>query len=240
MSKVYSDIYLRELWNLWVLTQPDQSHKVVYANFDEMRKHVPSSPHQWLELIEKMDTFCPREPMQLRKSLTTNTLEIYQGSMDRMVCEDEVASLAARIEKSSFATSAVEMFFNKKYKNVQCRNKYIFSMLDDIKLVSSRSLTGFMEFADLSYRDCVAFMSRMLSEENIDVAKYLANSTREEEGMIAALAVGVMRYVVDNMFLPQEGKYYDDVIAKGALELFKDPEWTKKLVTEWVGKIREE
>ena len=240
MSKVYSDIYLRDLWNLWVLTQPDPSYKVVYANFGEMRRHVPHSPHQWLELIEKMDTFRPREPMQLRKSLTTNDLEICQGSMKSLVCEGYVEDLAARIEESSVATTAVEMFFNKKYENVQCRNKYIFSMLDDIQLVSSRSLTGFMEFADLTYRDCVAFMSRMLSEENIDVAKYLANSTREEEGMIAALAVGVMRYVVDNMFLPQEGKYYDDVIAKGALELFKDPEWAKKLVTEWVDKIREE
>jgi hypothetical protein len=240
MSKVYSDVYLRELWNLWVLTQPDQSYKVVYANFDEMCRHVPSGPRQWLALIEKKIEFYPKKPMQLSRSLATNDLEIRQGSMESLVCEGYVEDLAARIEESSFATTAVEMFFNKKYENVQCRNKYIFSMLDDIKLVSSRSLTGFMEFADLSYRDCVAFMSRMLGEENIDVAKYLANSTREEEGMIAALAVGVMRYVVDNMFLPQEGKYYDDVIAKGALELFKDPEWAKKLVTEWVGKIREE
>lgn len=240
MSKVYSDVYLRELWNLWVLTQPDQSYKVVYANFNEMRKHIFLEPSKWITMIEQEVEFFPKEPMQLLKSLATNDLEIHQGPMESMVWEPDLEDLAARIKKSSFATTAVEMFFNKKYENVQCRNKYIFSMLDDIKLVSSRSLTGFMEFADLTYRDCVAFMSRMLSEENIDVAKYLANSTREEEGMIAALAVGVMRYVVDNIFLPQEGKYYDDVIAKGALELFKDPEWAKKLVTEWIGKIREE
>ena len=240
MSKVYSGLYLRELWNLWVLTQPDQSYKVVYANFDEMRRHVPYSPHQWLELIEKKIEFFPKKPMQLSRSLATNDLEILQGSIELLVCEGYVEDLAARIEESSFATTAVEMFFNKKYENVQCRNKYIFSMLVDINLVSSRSLTGFMEFADLSYRDCVAFMSRMLSEENIDVAKYLADSTREEEGMIAALAVGVMRHVNDTVYEPHEGKYYDDVIAHGARTLFKEPGWAKTLVTEWVSKIREE
>lgn len=160
--------------------------------------------------------------------------------MESLVCEGYVEDLAARIEESSFATTAVEMFFNKKYENVQCRNKYIFSMLDDIKLVSSRSLTGFMEFADFSYRDCVAFMSRMLGEENIDVAKYLADPTREEEGMIAALAVAVMRHVADNMYQPQDGKSYDDTIAQGAREVFKDPEWVKTLVTEWLAKIRGE
>lgn len=240
MSRFYDGKYLRNLWNLWVLTQPDQSYKVVYANFNEMRKHVILEPSKWIAMIGETVEFFSTKPLQLSRSLATNDMEIRQGSMESLVCVAYVEDLNARIEKSSFATTAVEMFFNKKYENVQCRNKYILSMLDDITLVSSRSLTGFMEFADLSYRDCVAFMSRMLSEENIDVAKYLANSTREEEGMIAALAVGVMRYVVNNVFFPQEGKYYDDVIAKGSLELFKDPEWAKKLVTEWVDKIREE
>lgn len=116
MSKAYSGLYLRELWNLWVLTQPDQSYKVVYANFDEMRRHVPYSPHQWLELIEKKIEFFPKKPMQLSRSLATNDLEILQGSIELLVCEGYVEDLAARIEESSFATTAVEMFFQQEIR----------------------------------------------------------------------------------------------------------------------------
>lgn len=239
MSKVYLDVYLRSLWNLWLLTQPDQSYKVVYANFDEMRRHAPAAPNQWLELIEKMDTFHPREPMQLRKSLTTNTLEIYQESMDRMVCEDEVASLAARIEKSSFVTTAVEMLFTKQYDNVSRRRDYIPKMEQDIMLMGKRPLAEFVEFTSIPYRDCMVFMSRLLYNDNIDPTKYFVNGDREEEGMIMALAIAVMRHVLNEQ-LEFRNRNYDDVISEQALELFKDPEWAKKLVTEWVDKIRNE
>lgn len=239
MSKVYSDVYLRELWNLWVLTQPDQSYKVVYANFDEMCRHVPYGPQHWLALIEKMDIFRPREPMQLLKSLTTNSLEIYQKPISKMVNEDDVKLMAERANKTSFVTAAVELLFTKRYGDVRDRNDYIYKMRDDIMILGGRALTNFMEFTDLRYRECAAFMTRSLRDEGIDASKYFADAERGEEGMIVALASAVIRKVQTPPASPSNGDFVD-YISKLALELFKDPEWAKKLVTEWVDKIREE
>ena len=239
MSKVYSDLYLRELWNLWVLSQPDQSYKVVYANFDEMCRHVPSGPQQWIALIEKMDTFRPREPVQLRKSLATNTLEIYQGSMEQMVCEEDLKVLSERINKTSFVTTAVELLFTKRYGVVRGRNDYVFKMREDIRLIGSRSMSDFMEYAGVTHREYLSFVARMLGDEGIDVSKYFVDVGRDEEGMIVALVAAVIRSVQPETNDSYKQDYETDT-ANAALELFKDPEWAKKLVTEWVGKIREE
>ena len=57
--------------------------------------------------------------------------------------------------------------------------------------------------------------------------------------MIVALASAVIRKVQTPPASPSNGDFVD-YISKLALELFKDPEWAKKLVTEWVDKIREE
>lgn len=239
MSKVYSDVYLRMLWNLWVMTQPDQSYKVVYANFDEMRRQVSSMPTQWLELIAKMDTFRPREPMQLLKSLTTNSLEIYQRPIRQMVSEDDVKPIAERVNKTSFVITAVELLFTKRYGNVRDRNDYVYKMRDDIMLLGGRALTDHMLFTDLLYRECVAFMTRFLSDEGIDASQYFVDIGREGEGMIIALVAAVIKHVQAQLPDLKSGDYEDN-IANAALELFNDPEWAKKLVTEGVGKIREE
>lgn len=239
MSKVYSDVYLRELWNLWVLTQPDLSYKVVYENFGEMRRHVPYSPHQWLALIEKMDMFRPREPMQLLKSLTTNSLEIYQRPIRKMVNEDDVKLMAEQVNKTSFVTTAVELLFTKRYGNVRDQSDYIYKMREDIMILGGRDLTEFMIFTDLLYRECVAFMTRLLSDEGIDASKYFVEVGREEEGMIVALTSAVIRHVQSQLPDPKSGDYENN-IATAALELFKEHEWAKKLVTEWVDKIRNE